>query len=157
MKIFVDSSAFAKRYIKEARSEEIESIVQKPTRLIMSSICLPEIISALCRLKRQSLLTEGQYELAKQAFLRDVEDVSICNITPSVINRPFTFLKQQGSHFGCFAYCALELEAEAFISSDIQQLLAAKTARSECFQGINCWSVIWTHPRQVRLPSASAP
>ncbi len=102
----------------------------------MSSICLPEIISALCRLKRQSLLTEGQYKLAKQAFLRDVEDVSICNITPSVINRSIHILETSKVRTldALHIACALELEAEAFISCDIQQLSAAKTAGLNVFK-----------------------
>ena len=130
MKIFFDSSAFAKRYIKEAGSEEIEKYCSQADTLIMSSICLPEIVSALCRLKRQSLLTEGQYKLAKQAFLKDVEDVSICNITPSVINRSIHILETSKVRTldALHIACAVELEAEAFISSDIQQLSAAKTA-----------------------------
>jgi len=130
MKIFFDSSAFAKRYIKEAGSEEIEKYCSQADTLIMSSICLPEIVSALCRLKRQSLLTEGQYKLAKQAFLKDVEDVSICNITPSVINRSIHILETSKVRTldALHIACAVELEAEAFISSDFQQLSAAKTA-----------------------------
>lgn len=130
MKIFFDSSAFAKRYIKEAGSEEVEAYCSQASTLIMSSICLPEIVSALCRLKRQSVLTEGQYRLAKQAFLRDVEDVSICNITPSVINRAIHILETNKVRTldALHIACALELEAEAFISSDIQQLSAAKAA-----------------------------
>jgi predicted nucleic acid-binding protein len=130
MKIFFDSSAFAKRYIKEAGSEEIERYCSQATTLIMSSICLPEIISALCRLKRQSVLTEGQYRLAKQAFLKDVEDVSICNISPSVINRAVHILETSKVRTldALHIACALELEADAFISSDSQQLSAAKAA-----------------------------
>ena len=136
MKIFFDSSAFAKRYIKEAGSEEIEKYCSQADTLITSSICLPEIISALCRLKRQCLLTEGQYKLAKQAFLRDVEDVSICNITPSVINRSIHILETSKVRTldALHIACALELEAEAFISCDIQQLSAAKTAGLNAFK-----------------------
>ena len=136
MKIFFDSSAFAKRYIEEAGSEEIETFCSQADTLIMSSICMPEIISALCRLRRQSILTESQYKLAKQAFLKDVEDVSICNITPSVINRAVHILETSKVRTldALYIACAVELEAEAFISSDLQQLSAAKTAGLKAFK-----------------------
>jgi predicted nucleic acid-binding protein len=136
MKLFFDSSAFAKRYILEAGSEEIEKFCSQADTLIMSSICVPEIISALCRLQRQSVLTESQYKLAKQAFLKDVEDVSICNITPSVINRAIHILETSKVRTldALHIACALELEAEAFISSDLQQLSAAKTAGLKAFK-----------------------
>lgn len=130
MKVFFDSSAFAKRYIVEPGSDKVEKICSQSSMVGVSSICLPEIISALCRLRRQSTLTEDQYEIAKQALLRDLQDALVCNITPSVIKRSIHILETSKvrSLDALHIACALEFEAEAFISSDIQQLSAAKTA-----------------------------
>jgi predicted nucleic acid-binding protein len=130
MKVFFDSSAFAKRYIVESGSDKVEKICSESAALGVSSICLPEIVSALCRLRRQAVITEDQYEIAKQALLRDLEDVLVCNITPSVIKQSIHILETSevrtldALHLGC----ALEFEAQAFVSSDIQQLSAAKRA-----------------------------
>ena len=136
MKLFFDSSAFAKRCIKEAGSEEVDRFCSQADMLSVSSICLPEIISALRRLKRQSILTESRYKLAKHALLKDIEDVSICNITPSVINRAVHILETSRVRAldALHIACALELEAEAFISSDLQQLSAARTAGLKAFR-----------------------
>jgi len=130
MKVFFDSSAFAKRYIAEPGSEETEKICSEATTLGVSSICLPEIISALCRLRRQSVITGNQYEHAKQALLKDLEDALICNITPSVIKQSIHILETNRVRTldALHVACALEFEAEAFVSSDIQQLSAAKRA-----------------------------
>src|SRR4030043_1560056 len=92
MKVFFDSSAFAKRYIMEPGSDKVEKICSQSAMLGLSSICLPEIISALSRLRRRSVITEGQYESAKQALLKDLEDALICNITPSVIRQSIHIL-----------------------------------------------------------------
>jgi predicted nucleic acid-binding protein len=129
MKVFFDSSAFAKRYIVEPGSDRVEKICSQSTMLGVSSICLPEIISALCRLRRQSVITEDQYENAKEALLRDLEDALICNITPSVIKQSIHILETSKvrSLDALHIACALEFEAETFVSSDIQQLSAAKT------------------------------
>jgi predicted nucleic acid-binding protein len=130
MKVFFDSSALAKRYIMEPGSDKVENICSQSAVLGVSSICLPEIISALCRLRRQSVITENQYESTKEALLKDLEDVLICNITPSVIKQSIHILESSkvqtldALHIGC----ALEFEAEAFVSSDIEQLSAAKRA-----------------------------
>jgi hypothetical protein len=96
----------------------------------VSSICLPEIISALCRLRRQSVITNDEYESAKQALLKDLGDALICNITPSVIKQSIRILEASKvrSLDALHIACALEFEAEAFVSSDIQQLSAAKMA-----------------------------
>ena len=130
MKVFFDSSAFAKRYIMEPGSDKVEKICSQSAMLGVSSICLPEIISALCRLRRQSVITKDQYEIAKLALLRDLEDALICNITPSVIKQSIQILESSKvrSLDALHIACALEFEAEAFVSSDIQQLSAAKRA-----------------------------
>jgi predicted nucleic acid-binding protein len=129
MKVFFDSSAFAKRYIVEPGSDKVERICSQSSILGVSSICLPEIISALCRLRRQFTITEVQYETAKQALLRDLQDALVCNITPSVIKQSILILETSKvrSLDALHIACALEFEAEAFVSSDVQQLSAAKT------------------------------
>jgi predicted nucleic acid-binding protein len=130
MKVFFDSSAFAKRYIEEPGSDTVENLCAQATMLGVSSICLPEIISALCRLKRDSIITKNQYDGAKDTLLRDFEDISVCNITPSVIGQTIHILETNtlrtldALHIGC----ALEWESDVFVSSDIRQISAAKKA-----------------------------
>jgi len=130
MKVFFDSSALAKRYIEEPGSEKVEKICSQAAILGVSSICVPEIISALCRLRRQSLITEDQYENAKKTLLKDLEDALICNITPSVVRQSIRILETNKVRTldALHVACALEFEAETFVSSDIQQLSATKRA-----------------------------
>ena len=128
MRIFFDSSAFAKRYIEEPGSEKVENLCAQASMVGVSSICLPEIISGLCRLSRDSILTKNQYEVTKEALLRDFEDITVCNITPAVIGQTIHILETNtlrtldAIHIGC----ALEWKAEAFVSSDVRQISAAK-------------------------------
>jgi hypothetical protein len=128
MRIFFDSSAFAKRYIEEPGSEKVENLSAQATMLGVSSICLPEIISGLCRLRRDSILTRNEYEVTKRALLKDFEDISVCNLTPAVIGQAIHILETNtlrtldAMHIGC----ALEWQAEAFVSSDLRQISAAK-------------------------------
>lgn len=128
MRIFFDSSAFAKRYIEEPGSEKVEDLCVQATLLGVSSICLPEVISGLCRLSRDSILTKNQYEITKGALLKDFEDITVCNITPAVIGQTIHILEtntprtMDALHIGC----ALEWKAEVFVSSDLRQISAAK-------------------------------
>jgi len=128
MRIFFDSSAFAKRYIEEPGSEKVEDLCAQATQLGVSSICLPEVISGLRRLSRDSILTRNQYEVTKRALLKDFEDITVCNITPAVIGQTIHILETNvlrtldALHIGC----ALEWEAEVFVSSDLRQISAAK-------------------------------
>lgn len=128
MRVFFDSSAFAKRYIEEKGSEEVERLCSQATFLGVSIICLPEVISALCRLRRTSIVTDREYEIAKEALVKDFEDISACNITPAVISQTIYILETtpirtlDALHIGC----ALEWKAELFVSSDLQQIKAAQ-------------------------------
>ena len=128
MRIFFDSSAFAKRYIEEPGSDKVEDLCVQATLLGVSSICLPEVISGLCRLSRDSILTKNQYEVTKGALLKDFEDIMVCNITPAVIGQTIHILETNtlrtldALHIGC----ALEWKAEVFVSSDLRQISAAK-------------------------------
>jgi len=128
MRIFFDSSAFAKRYIEEPGSEKVEDLCVQATLLGVSSICLTEVISGLCRLSRDSILTKNQYEITKGALLKDFEDITVCNITPAVIGQTIHILEtntlrtMDALHIGC----ALEWKAEVFVSSDLRQISAAK-------------------------------
>ena len=128
MKAFFDSSALAKRYIDESGSERIESICLEAEMIGISLLCMPEIISALCRLKRESVITQNQYNNAKQALFKDLEDAMVCNITPSVIKHSIKILEENpiramdALHIGC----ALEWKADVFISSDLKQISSAK-------------------------------
>lgn len=128
MRIFFDSSAFAKRYIEEPGSDKVEDLCIQATLLGVSSICLPEVISGLCRLSRDSILTKHQYEVTKGALLKDFEDIMVCNITPAVIGQTVHILETNtlrtldALHIGC----ALEWKAEVFVSSDLRQISAAK-------------------------------
>jgi hypothetical protein len=128
MRIFFDSSAFAKRYIEEPGSDKVEDLCVQATLLGVSSICLPEVISGLCRLSRDSILTKNQYKVTRGALLKDFEDIMVCNITPAVIGQTIHILETNtlrtldALHIGC----ALEWKAEVFVSSDLRQISAAK-------------------------------
>ena len=61
MKLFLDSSAMAKRFIDEPGSQRVEDLCAEATALGLSVICVPEIISALRRRKRERALTPRQY------------------------------------------------------------------------------------------------
>ncbi|MFM8719882.1 MAG: type II toxin-antitoxin system VapC family toxin [Chthoniobacterales bacterium] len=130
MRTCVDSSAFAKRFIEEEGSAKIEDICSRATELGLSVLCVPEIISALNRRRREGNLTSVQYRQAKQRLLEDVRDADIIQLTPDVIAESIEVLEStplRGADALHIA-CAIEWGAELFASSDKAQLTAAKKA-----------------------------
>lgn len=130
MKVFIDSSALAKRYIRERGSEKVEKILRRASSLGLSSLCPVEIISAMCRRRRELSLTEDQYLLAKQALVDDARDAEIVNVVPRVVGKAIAILEKEALrtidaiHIGS----ALEWKASIFVSSDKKQVAAASRA-----------------------------
>ncbi len=130
MKVLFDSSSFAKRYIEEKGSQKIEEICQQTTSLGVSVILVPEIISGLARYKKEGILSPHNYNLAKNNLLQDIKDAQIVNLTPKVIVHSITLLENNllRAMDALHIACALEWEAEHFVSSDKRQIKAARKA-----------------------------
>jgi predicted nucleic acid-binding protein len=130
MRTCLDSSAFAKRFIEEEGSAKTEGICSRATELGLSALCVPEIVSALNRRRREGSLTAAQYRQAKQRLLEDISDADIIQLTPAVIATSIGILESaplrgmDALHIAC----AIEWGADLFVSSDKAQLTAAKKA-----------------------------
>lgn len=130
MRAYLDSSSFAKRFIEEDGSDRAEDLCAQITELGLSVICVPEIVSALTRRKRERTLTSNQYADAKQRLSEDVRDADIINLTPTVIGLSIRILEKSPIRAmdALHVACALEWGAKLFASSDDRQLRAARRA-----------------------------
>ena len=130
MKVFFDSSGLAKRYIRESGSGAVESILDEASDVAISLICPPEIISALSRLRRQALISPGQFEDAKSALFNDLEDMLICGITGPVIDKTIGLLELHAIRTidALHVATAIEWRAGLFVSADRRQLRAASAS-----------------------------
>ena len=130
MKLLVDSSAFAKRYVQEHGSEDMESLLQRASELAVSIILVPEIISGLNRRLREQILSTSDYRKLKNQLVEDVHDATVIQITPSVISHSVKLLENNALRAmdSFHVACALEWQADLFITSDKRQLTAAKNA-----------------------------
>ena len=133
MNVFFDSSALAKRYIEEKGSDQVQAILSSAAALAVSVICVPEIVSALCRLRRERKLSTEEYRNAKASVLTDVDDATVIGITEEVIAHGVALLEQFSlrSADALHIACASEWATDLFVSADDRQCKAARTARSE--------------------------
>ena len=70
MLVFFDSSAFVKRFIQETGTDQVMEWCDKATEIGLSSVALPEIISAFCRLQREDKINMEQYlQLKRMQFI----------------------------------------------------------------------------------------
>lgn len=128
--MFLDTSAFAKRYIAEQGSDKVLDVCQKADGLVVSAICLPELISTLCRLVREKKLASAAYRKLKGDALADLADVDICQMTSEVLTLVVSLLELQPLRTldGIHVACALACEPDVFVSADRRQLSAATKA-----------------------------
>jgi predicted nucleic acid-binding protein len=96
--------------------------------LALAVICVPEIISALTRRRREGVLSHSQYGEAKERLATEVADATIVNLVPGVISDAIEILETNAVRAmdALHVACALQWNAELFVSSDVQQLRAAK-------------------------------
>ena len=94
MRLFLDTSAFAKRFLEEAGSDDVEAFCMRASDLGLSVICVPEIISAMNRRVRERSLSRRQYEVAKKRLAQDVSDADIIQLTSAVVARSVKILER---------------------------------------------------------------
>lgn len=128
MKVCLDSSAFAKRFVAEHGSDAVDEMCVHASELGLSVLCVPEVVSALNRRLRERLLTPRQYRLAKQYLLDDVRDADIIQLTPAVVGSAVLILETSPVRAmdALHVACALEWNADVFVSADRRLVSAAK-------------------------------
>lgn len=94
MKTYFDTSAFIKRYILEQGSEQIPLILTKASALALSALSLPEMISAITRLKHEKKLTVHLYQTIKNKIYDDLTDIILYPMTPQVITLATEIIEQ---------------------------------------------------------------
>ena len=128
MRVFFDSSAFVKRYVREDGSDAVLDWCERADVLLLCVIALPELISAFCRLQREGRLDTGQYRRLKQDLLLDIADAQICELAPEVLRDSIHTLEAHPLRAmdALHVAAALRSRADTFVSSDLRQCVAAR-------------------------------
>ena len=127
MKLAVDSSSFAKRYVQEVGSDEMDRFLESASELAFCIILVPEIVSGLNRRLRERILTIADYRAVRKQLLDDVRDATVLQITPSVVSRSVKLLESNVLRAldALHVACALEWQPDLFVTSDRRQFIAA--------------------------------
>lgn len=130
MKVFLDTSAFAKRYVVEEGTDKVMALCQQADSLVVSVICLPELMSTLSRLVREKKLAKADYRKLKDEAMADLADVDICQITSDILASVVSLLESYPLRAmdALHVACALAVAPEVFVSADHRQLSAARKA-----------------------------
>ena len=131
MRLFIDSSALTKKYVREKGTDAALEILAKADHIYVSQICLPEIFSALNRNKRDLLINQAQYIELKENVLQDFAQFTVCQLTPHVLSKTVLLLEQHSLRTmdAIHLASALAIQIDLFVSADIRQITAAKASK----------------------------
>jgi len=130
VRVFLDTSAFAKRYVAEQGSDKVLAVCQQADSLVVSVICLPELISMLSRLVREKKLAKAAYRKLRGDAMADLADVDVCQITAEVLASVVSLLESHPLRAmdALHVASALACRPDVFVSADHRQLSAARKA-----------------------------
>ncbi len=96
--------------------------------MVVSSICLPEIISALSRLRRETKINTSQYNQCKKAAIEDFASFEVCQLSDEVLKTSIAILEHVDLRAMDALHVASAVEAKVshFVSGDARQMAAAK-------------------------------
>jgi predicted nucleic acid-binding protein len=128
MRIFLDTSAYAKRFIEEQGSEKVEDILLMASELGLSVICIPEFLSAMNRRLREKSISKSQYSKIKDRLSEEIIDINIIQLTDDVIKNTTSLLEKHVLRAldAIHIASAVEWQADIFLTSDKRQIIAAR-------------------------------
>lgn len=127
MRVFLDSSALAKRYIAEPGSEAVRAICRDAEEIVLSAVCLPEMISALNRLRREGKMGEDVYLDLKTRIQDDLTEVELTGLTQEVLRSAITCLERSTIRTldAIHVATAKEQACDVLVSADRRQCTTA--------------------------------
>jgi uncharacterized protein len=127
VRTFFDSSAFAKRYIKQEYQPQVEQLCIRASVVGLSVICVPEMISALNRRVREGDLPWAEYQAVKQALREDMAYAEVVDLSAPVLTLTLELLENQTLRAmdALHVASAMVWQADLFVSADRRQLAAA--------------------------------
>lgn len=127
MVVYLDSSALVKRYINEKGSDRIVEIGREANEIVMSVLCVPEVLSAGNRLKREAKIKLEHYMTIKNELSEDIREATLIDITNEIIQTAIHCLEQNVLRTldALHIATAIVYKCDLFVTSDSRQEEAA--------------------------------
>jgi uncharacterized protein len=128
MRLFLDSSALVKRFIREAGTDQVLARYHTATEIMVSVLSVPEVLSALNRLKKEGRLLPEQYTELKVTLAQDTAKSTLMDLTQEVLKKTIFCLENASVRTldAIHIASAIISGCDLFISADHRQIEAAK-------------------------------
>jgi hypothetical protein len=128
MRLFLDTSAFMKRYIDETGSETVWNLCNDADSISLSLIAITESVSTLTRLQREKRISIKEYRRIKQLISDDIVDMDFVSLDQRIVAGSIATLEAcpLKALDALHVACALHAGSCLFVSADRRQLKAAE-------------------------------
>ena len=133
---YVDTSALVKRFVSEAGSREVQSLLTRGEPIASATIAYAELYSGLTRRHREGALSLSQYQLACRRFERDWMALVKVELGAEILSSARGLIQRHGlrAFDAIHLASALGLQAAAnepvtFVAADQRLLQAAAGER----------------------------
>jgi hypothetical protein len=128
LKAYFDPSALLKRYVHEPGTTSVLKWGAKVDKVVLSSLCCPEVVFALRRLRSENKLSDEAYDLLKADFAADLEQAEVEEVGPEVLREAIRCVERTGLKASDSIHIATALRSgtDLFITADIHQAKAAE-------------------------------
>ena len=127
MRIVFDASALVKRYIAEKDTDRVLDLCSRAEQIVLSTVCVLEILSAMNRLVQENHLSRRRYNALKGKLAADVTQATLLDITQAVLAGTIQVLEKTSLRTldAIHVATALEVSCDLFASADRRQCAAA--------------------------------
>lgn len=128
MRIYLDSTALFKRYIHESGSNRVLEQCAKADEIVVSVLCIPEMVSAFSRLVREKRITRDLYHLLRNEFREELQRMTVVDLTPEVISGSVHMLEREtlGALDALYLSTAHDRSCDWFVTADRRQSKVAQ-------------------------------
>jgi predicted nucleic acid-binding protein len=135
VRCYFDTSALAKRYVRETGTETVLTKCNEATEVILSVICLTELVSAFNRLLREKTIARGQYGALKKEAYADFREAYVVEISPEILQDSIFCLESAALRAldAIHIATARRTSCDIFISADGRQCKAANKLGLQVF------------------------
>jgi predicted nucleic acid-binding protein len=129
LKLYLDTSALAKRYIEEQGSKTVLEKCAQADEIMLSPLSVPEMISVFNRLREERKIPEDSYLDIKNNFLEDLTEVVFLEMNQEILLESVECIEKTGLKTldAIHVATAQKMKCDLFMTSDHQQKKAAKS------------------------------
>jgi len=138
MIVYLDASALVKRYVAEANSQAVTSLITKADTVGTAAISRAEVSAALGKATRMKVLTHAEAASALQVFTTDWENLIRLQITEVLVARAATLAWDHGLR----GYDAVHLAAATFWQEMLGEPVVVATFDRQLWRGASITGLI---------------